>query len=102
MRLLTGYAVKNQYVASTAACAFAPKLATQTLISADHSMGAAACGPRCQFIETRMAGGGCRASDAHPMDAKKRQMASVPAVRSGSVVDIRRDAWRIRVLVNVT
>ena len=31
MRLLTRYAVKNQYVASTAACAFAPKLATQTL-----------------------------------------------------------------------
>jgi hypothetical protein len=28
--------------------------------------------------------------------------ASVPAVRSGSVVDIRRDARRIRVLVNVT
>ena len=77
-------------------------MATQTLISADHSIGAAACGPRCQFIETRMAGGGCRASDAHPMDAKKRQMASVPAVRSGSVVHIRRDAWRIRVLVNVT
>ena len=102
MRLLTRYAVKNQYVASTAACAFAPKPATQTLISADHSMGAAACGPRCQFIETRMAGGGCRASDAHPMDAKKRQMASVPAVRSGSEGDMRRDAWRIRVLVNVT
>src|SRR5882757_3988172 len=72
MRLLTRYAVKNQYVASTAACAFAPKPATQTLISADHSMGATACGPRCQFIETRMAGGGCRASDAHPMDAKKK------------------------------
>jgi len=42
MRLLTRYVIKNQYVASTAACAFAPKLATQTLISADHSMGAAA------------------------------------------------------------
>jgi hypothetical protein len=65
-------------------------------------MGAAAWGPRCQVIETRMPGGGCRASDAHPMDAKKRQMASVLAVRSGSEVDIRRDAWWIRVLVNVT
>jgi hypothetical protein len=41
MRLLTRYAVKNQYVASTAAYAFAPKLAMQTLISPDHSMGAA-------------------------------------------------------------
>jgi hypothetical protein len=99
MRLPTRYAVKNQYVASTAACAFAPKLATQTLISADHSMGAAACGPRCQFIETRMAGGGCRANDVHPMVAKRRQMASV---RSGSEDDMRRDARRIRVLVSVT
>ena len=52
---------------------------------------------RCQFIETRMAGGGWRASDAHPMDAKKRQMASVPAARSGPEDDMRRDAWRIRV-----
>jgi hypothetical protein len=42
MRLLARYAVKDQYVASTAACAFATKLATQMLISADHSMGAAA------------------------------------------------------------
>jgi len=65
-------------------------------------MGAAAWGPRCQFIATRMAGGGCRANDAHPMDAKKKQMASVPVARSGSEDDIRRDAWRIRVLVNVT
>ncbi len=89
-------------MASTAACAFAPKLATQTLNTADHNMGAAAWEPRCQFIEARMAGGGCRASDAHPMEAKKRQTASVLAVRSGSEVDISRDAWRIRVLVNVT
>jgi hypothetical protein len=33
MRLLIRYAVKNQYMASAAACAFAPKLATQTLIN---------------------------------------------------------------------
>jgi hypothetical protein len=89
-------------VALTAACAFAPKLATQTLISADHNMGAAAWGPRCQFIETRIAGGGCRANDANPMDAKRRQIANVRAARSGSEDDMRRDAWRIRVLVNVT
>ena len=79
-----------------------PKLATQTLISADHNMGTAAWGPGCQFIETRIAGGGCRANDANPMDAKRRQIASVRAVRSGSEDDMRRDAWRIRVLINVT
>ena len=93
-------AVPDQRVASMAACAFAPKLATQTLNNADHNMGPAAWEPRCQSIETRMAGG-CRVNDAHPMDAKRKQMASVPAVRSGSEDDMRRDACRIRVLVNV-
>ena len=49
-------AVPDQRVASMAACAFAPKLATQTLNNADHNMGPAAWEPRCQSIETRMAG----------------------------------------------
>jgi hypothetical protein len=35
-------AFQIQYAASVAACAFDPKLATQTLITADHTMGAAA------------------------------------------------------------
>jgi hypothetical protein len=64
-------------VVCVAACAFAPKPATQTLISADHRMGAAGWGPRCKSIATRTTGGGCRAYDAHPIDARKRQMASV-------------------------
>jgi hypothetical protein len=89
-------------VVSVAACAFAPKPATQTLISADHRMGAAGWGPRCKSIATRTTGGGCRAYDAHPIDARKRQMASVPAKRSGWEDDMRCEAWRIRVVVNVT
>lgn len=93
--------ISCQTDASAAACAFAPKLATLTLHSADHNMGAAAWGPRCQFIESRMAGGGPRANEAHPMDTKRKQAPSVPAVRPGSEGDMRRDAWRIRVLVNV-
>ncbi len=85
-------AIGNQYAASVAACAFAPKPATQTLISADHSMGAAAWGPKCKSIATRRPGGSCRAYDAHPIDAKKRQMASVPDSRSGSEDDMSCEA----------
>ena len=53
-------------------------------------------------MATKKAGGGCRANDAHPIDANKRQIAIVPAARSGSEDDMSRDAWRIRVVVNVT
>jgi hypothetical protein len=65
-------------------------------------MGAAAWGPSGQFIEIRIAGGGSRANEAHPMDTKRKQAASVPADRPGSEDGMRRDAWRIRVLVIVT
>ena len=50
----------------------------------------------------RIAGGGCRATDAHPKEAIKKQMASVPATRSGSEDDVKRDTRRIRALVDVT
>lgn len=49
----------------------------------------------------KKAGGGCKVNDAHPSDAKKRHMTIIPATRSGSEDDMRRDAWRIRVVVSV-
>jgi hypothetical protein len=53
-------------------------------------------------MATRLAGGGCKANDAHPIAANKRKIVIVPAARSGSEDDMSRDAWQIRVVVDVT
>jgi hypothetical protein len=71
-------------------------------MNADQTMGAAAWASKYQFIAVKKAGGGCKANDAHPMDANDRQIATAPAALSGSEGDIRREALRIRVLVKLT
>jgi hypothetical protein len=48
-----------------------------------------------------MAGGGCKANDARPIEANKKQTVIVPAARLGSEDDMSCDARRIRVVVIV-
>ena len=62
------------------AWALAPKLATPTLMIADHMIGAASDAPKCQPNPVRKAGGERSVKAANPIAAIKRQISRVSTV----------------------